>query len=422
VKESKTKNTCATLLTILILPGLSILSPVFSLLTTGVTIKSHGIISVTQLIADSGSPQDIQAAVNYVAAAGGGTLHIPAGNWHWNGETVTIPGGVNVIGYGSAGCDGHPSFNVNTASVILHNDIFATNWMFELDGTNGLPIRIANIQFEATAPDNLEQEDIGTKGIHAYRCTNLRVDHCTFIDFSSVPVLLTNTDDGPASGVIDHCVINNPYKLSGSGWSWAYGFYAQGRGGWWNDESDPITGFLGKYESIPEDYDTPVLFVEDCKMSYCRHAVDAIQGAWLVTRYCYIDHPYPTNFGQLEVHGSEGGSWPSARGFEFYNNVVVGETGKYAECSWLRGGGGTVFGNSFTVSSGYGIVLAYEGCPEPDEVLHNVWIWDNNMSGGTLLNSRTFTEGEDYFLRAPNMEDDGFAYTPYTYPHPLTTQ
>jgi hypothetical protein len=30
-------------------------------------------------------------------------------------------------------------------------------------------------------------------------------------------------------------------------------------------------------------------------------------------------------------------------------------------------------------------------------------------------------EDEDFFLRAPSKELDGFTYQPYTYPHPLVS-
>jgi hypothetical protein len=199
---------------------------------------------------------------------------------------------------------------------------------------------------------------------------------------------------------------------------WAYGFYVQGNAFYWNDTTAPITDFLGQF---PVKATYPVLYVEDCKMSYCRHAVDAIQGGWIVTRYCYVDHPYPTNFGQLEVHGSEGGSWSSARGFEFYNNQAVGEAGHAPELCWLRGGGGVIYDNAFTtVDAGYCIVMIHETCPaQPDEECHNIWIWDNTKDAGTLLDDADFVLDTDYFLREPTVPLDGFAYTPYTYPHPL---
>lgn len=413
-----------TLLIFAVLVGLLILPTTFSSLTTQIVIKSSGQISVNVVIAKSGLAKDIQDAVNTVNAAGGGTVKIPEGTFYWNGETVNIPGGVNIIGAGPAGCDGYPNFKVYTAKTILKDNVYPSSGdhpMFYIDGSNGKPVRISGIRFEAKAPPNVNAEG-RTVAIMAHKVKNLRVDHCTFIDFSGTAVDVSNTVDGTASAVIDHCVIDNPYKLTGQNWVWAYGCYVTGRSYWWNDQTAPITSFLGKYEDIPSGF--PVMFVEDCKISRCRHAVDAIQGGWIVARYNYIDHPYPTDYGQLEVHGAGSGSWPSARGFEFYNNIVVGESGEYAELTWLRGGGGVVFNNTFIMSEGYAIGLYRENCPQqPDEVLHNVWIWDNTVSGGTLIhNAGNFQLNVDYFLRTPNQQQDGFTYKPYPYPHPLTSE
>lgn len=415
-------KSCALLLLSLMIVGILIVSPTFSSLMSQVIIKSTGEISTTEVTAKSGSPEDIQAAVNTVEAAGGGTVHIPEGTFYWTGERVEIPGGVNIIGAGPAGCDGHPDFNVYTAKTILHNNkVPPFSPMFYIDGSNHKPTRISGIQFEATAP--VYNDDAGTGSATAIRATleitDFRVDHCTFINFCAMSVALRNTYTGTASAVVDHCVIDNPYKLESGRWTWAYGFYPGGQAYWWDDEDAPITDFLGKY---PVKTGYPVMYVEDCKISRTRHAVDGIQGAWIVARYNYIDHPYPAHYGQLNVHGAGDGSWPSARGFEFYNNIVVGETGYSAELTWLRGGGGVVFNNTFSMSSGRAIGLFREECPqEPDEVLHNVWIWNNTVSGGSLLNNAgNFEEGVDYFLRAPNQEQDGFTYTPYPYPHQLT--
>lgn len=385
-------------------------------ITHTVTIHNTGQLSMTTAWARSGTAEDIQVAVDNVAATGGGTVYIPEGIFYWNNETVTIPGGVNVIGAG-AGCSGYPSFIEYEAKTVLHNNVPPPiNPMFFVDGTNGKPVRISGIKFEVEPP--VGDDDKLGNAIVLYECLNARVDHCTFINFPEQSVVLGNSHTGTASGVIDHCVVDNPYKLGSGNWAWAYGFYVGGQAYWWNDNTAPLTDFLGKYP-VKEGY--PVLYVEDCKISRCRHAVDAIQGGWIVARYNYIDHPYPYGYGQLEVHGAAGGSWPSARGFEFYNNIVVAQEAG-AELSWLRGGAGVVFNNTFSMTDGdYAIVLVRETCPQqPDEVLHNVWIWNNTVSGGELLNPSNFIENADYFLRAPNQQQDGFTYTPYPYPHPLT--
>ena len=200
--------------------------------------------------AASGSAADIQAAVNQVATAGDGTVIIPAGTFYWNNETVTIPGGVNVFGAGLAGCDGHPTFTEYNASTILHNtaqphpsNTATVNPMFYANGINGRQVRISGIQFEATPPSTSDDSG-GDVAIIIYRMLDFRVDHCTFINFSGTSVFATDSDTGNCRGVIDHCIISNPYKAV-TGGQWAYGFYVQGYNYYWNDTTAPITNYLG---------------------------------------------------------------------------------------------------------------------------------------------------------------------------------
>jgi len=387
-------------------------------LPVSVSYSINGSSTGYAVTASSGSAADIQTAANTVYAAGGGTVHVPVGTWHWNNQTVTILGGVNVIGVGLAGCAGHDlNWTTYTASTILHNDApVQYNTMFYLDGSNGKASRISGIQFEATPPANPTEENNEPGGaIRLYHSINARVDHCTFINFCNTAIILANTNTGTASAVLDHCVVNNPYKLSGSGWSWGYGFYAQGQAPNWETN---ISKFLGQYPALVA---APCLYVEDNHFSLCRHATDCIQEGWDVVRFNLIDNPQPNNFGMVDVHGAGGGSWSSGRGVEVYNNTIIG-AGSMSELMWIRGGGGVIFNNTLK-SLRYGIILANETNPSiPWTLPMNVsqlYIWDNtNDSGILLLNSAGGFEDVNYFLRPPSLALDGFDYTPYTYPHP----
>lgn len=88
---------CALLLFSVMIVGLFALSPTFSSLMNSVVVNNVGIISLLSITAKSGSPLDIQTAVNAMGAAGGGTVYIPAGNFTFNppfnGKGVTIPPG-----------------------------------------------------------------------------------------------------------------------------------------------------------------------------------------------------------------------------------------------------------------------------------------------------------------------------------------
>jgi hypothetical protein len=424
--EMKSRKLSTALPIIVSLLWILILSPVIYSLTNSILIQNSGRISTNEVTAKSGSPQDIQAAVDWIAAAGGGTVHVPAGTFRWNGETVNSVGGVNIIGAGWAGCDGHPNFLSYTASTILHNTKAAPfNVMFDIDSSNHKPFRISGIQFEGnvtSSNDDVEGAGIAIGG----EVVDFRVDHCTFINFPNIAVWMGNYETGTIRGVIDHCVIDNPYKdvygtpgHPGSGGMWGYGAYASGPAYSWDTN---ISHFLGKYDTAPSGF--PIFYIEDNHFSSCRHATDCIQGGWDCVRYNLIDLPRPQNFGEVDIHGPAEGGWTSGRGVEVYNNTIVCSP-DYAgsgQAIWIRGGGGAIYNNTF-VNQGVGILLNDEGSTGwlPEENVHSLYIWGNTMQGGgTLLVDQTIAQQDvDYFLRAPNQTRDGFSYTPYPYPHPL---
>jgi len=176
----------------------------------------------------------------------------------------------------------------------------------------------------------------------------------------------------------------------------------------------------------------PVMYVEDCHFSYTRHATDAIQYSWQVTRYCLVDHPFPRHYCMIEVHGTEAGGYLSARGWEAYNNTINAEMGVNAyntvACG-LRGGSALIFNNVFNndYNSQWNVFALLDDSEDPSHTVpqshvKSTYIWNNTVINAILLakSSSLFTENVDYFLRVPNPTQDGFAYVPYAYPHPLT--
>jgi len=399
--------------------GILTLSPTFSSLMNTVVIESTGKISLFSITAKSGSPEDIQTAVNTVAAAGVGTVYVPAGTFHWNNQTVNSIGGVNIIGTGLAGNNGSSSgWLSNTASTILHNDYPAPfNPMLDIDGSNGKPFRISGIQFEGNVTSSNDDVVGSAVAIHN-AAIDFRVDHCTFIDFPQTGIIAANTGTGTMRGVIDHCTFDNPYKdvygtpgQPGTGGMWGYGIIVQGLGWAWDLDIDH---FLGKYETASSGF--PILYIEDNVFSRCRHCVASNQGAWYVARYNKISEERPHNFGSIDVHGSAGGDSPGGRGLEAYNNTIVGSAGyDAAQAFWIRGGGGVIFNNTMQ-NILYGVTLAADAPGTPYQV-KDLYIWGNTMDRGTLINNYAgYTENVDYFLYAKS------GYTPYPYPHPLTLE
>jgi hypothetical protein len=407
-------------------------------LQCSISLPSTGQIS-TKIYAISGSAADIQTAVNQANAQGGGSVVIPSGTWYWNGETVSVPGGVNVMGASNAGCQGHEAnWQDYVATTILHNNkAKPVASMFYLDGSNGKPTRISGIQFELSAPIG-NDSDGGSAVITSYKPKDNRFDHCTFINAYTQAILITNTNDGFARALIDHCRINNVYKTGSGSWLWGYGFYVQGHINNWNINSDPnhtwdtnVANFAGKYDTMPNN--CPVMYVEDCHFSYCRHATDGIQYGWQVTRYCLIDHPYPVNYYMLQVHGTAENGYLSARGSEVYNNTIIGATGINAYNTVAiggRGGSFIVFNNTFLndYNSNNNVFFTIDDNEDeahtiPQSHINSTYIWSNTITNATLLastNPTYFLENVSYFLRAPTLTQDDFTYTPYTYPHPLT--
>jgi hypothetical protein len=90
----------------------------------------------------------------------------------------------------------------------------------------------------------------------------------------------------------------------------------------------------------------------------------------------------------------------------------------------MRGGGGVFFNNEI-----HDMQAAVEIADDPGNSQfpqcypHDLWIWNNTLYNVGVLVDNTnplVHQGTDYFLRAPNISQDGFGYTPYPYPHWLT--
>jgi len=402
----------ATLLVLVTLAGILSFSFAGTPLMDSIFIKGKGQISTTECWANSGSPEDIQAAVDSVVAIGGGTVYIPEGefafdidpNKTYNGRAigVLIFGGVSVIGAGKDGTILRQTVNPPTDSK-----------MFYVDGQNGKPVRISGIEFmghvDLSSYDTPQEgEDaITQRGVSLLRVTDFRVDHCSFVDFAGSAIVVSNYREpfGVNRGVVDHCDFDNPYKDLYGG-SWGYGVTVGGTGLW--DEWKDIDHYLGKYDGVND-----IVYIEDCNFSRTRHAVASNMGGFYVVRHCRFTEPRKVNFAPIDVHGLAGYDGPGGRGLEAYDNEIVGVSG-VSPAFWIRGGGGVIY-NNIIRDCNEGVGLNKEG-DITENWVHDLWIWGNNMNTGTLLvDHDDYTENVDYFL-------SGKSYTPYPYPHPLTLE
>lgn len=371
--------------------------------SANITMGSNGTISIAKVTARSGSPEDIQAAVDAVAAAGGGTVYVPEGDWEFNHLSmhgVDIIGGVNVIGAGK---------DVTILrQTQLREPSTASMSMFFVDGTNERQTRISGFTFIGYINDE-DPENIlySIKAVIFYKCKDFRLDHCKFIDFNHFSVYTscyTSVPHGYNRGVIDHCDIDCPYKDRATVWTtWSYGIGVNGPGreDTWNED---INFYLGKYEESQW-----VVYIEDCTFSRCRHAIAGGAGAWYVVRHCKFTEPRPKNFGVIDVHGG-------GRGLEAYDNLIIGAADyPGSQAFWIRGGGGTIFNNTIQ-GCGYGVMLSADPGIQEKYKVKDMYIWNNTQDGGTPLTTGDYIENVDYFL----YEKPG--YVPYPYPHPLALE
>lgn len=417
--RSKTKM---MLVASLAMVGIISINIAFSQLTSYVLIKSVGSISAHQIIAKSGSPKDIQDAVDAIAAAGGGIVYVPEGIFQFNppsmqwGCAVKVPGGVSVIGAGKG-------------KTILRQTVVTqglTTYFFGVDGSNGKPARISGFTLEVTGLDKEEPEGAQTVGIDIENTKDFRIDHVEFFNFTGFAIYVEHS-----RGVIDQCYIDNPYKddvsVPPEGRIWAYGVGVVGT--YYNWEPD-ISKLLGHYN----DLDT-VVYIEDCTFRRCRHAISANGGAHYVARHNYFTEMILSYYGSyIDAHGASGA--PPAVGtrcFEIYDNIIEDSpTDKRStddERYWgqylgmgvgIRGGGGVIFNNVIKYCR-TGIKLYSDAVWEQCKP-HDIWIWNNAFTdvqnplwvAQPPDSSHPITENVDYFLYAPAW------YNPYPYPHPLT--
>ena len=361
---------------------------------TGLEVVGYTVTATT------GTPSDIQTAVDVVISNGGGTVYIPSGTFNWNGETVNLIGGVNIHGMGVG------------STILLQQDPAPHPVMFKINGSNGRQTRITGIEFRGLVTSS--NDNVAPAGaIRSENAVDFRIDHCKFIDFPNVAVSISSGASPLGTrGVIDHNVFTNPYKLTYGG-IWGYGIIV-GSTDYSTSELD-ITKFLGKYETAPTNF--PVVYIEDNSFSYCRHSVASNQRGWYVARYNTITQARPTNYGQLDVHGSSSRGW-GGRGLEAYNNIVDGNGIVGSSAFAIRGGGGVIYDNDL-INESFGIFIVTDQA-NPMYPMADLYIWGNSRNDYDNSNS-VYEENVHFFIREPTLALDGFTYTPYVYPHPLVS-
>lgn len=389
------------------------------------------------MTAASGSASDIQAAVDYIVSHGGvGTVHIPAGTfdfvpagtWYENADNlgfVMIPAGVNIVGAAPV-VDGSGQVVDWTTTLRCPtqltssppNNIGAAWFFFYGSGDSGLTTRFANIEIIGERVFNYYTDVLASRAIIFEEVMDYRVDHCNFEDIASGAIFAgwygnqyLSYVDTHCCGVIDHNrFVNNGYALPQPFGVDGFVMYAiqlgRGHNTYWDDN---VANVFGHYTS----YTT---FIEDNYFSQWRHSVASNDGYHYVFRYNTVDGSW--GFGDIDAHGTY--NRVGTRAVEAYGNTFKNcQNGFNHQAFFHRGGAAIVTGNTndgsyYTVSG-----MGFDQLEPAKCLVNDTYIWGNGDNWGFSADSM-YQENVNYFLRAPNMADDGFEWTPYTYPHPLT--
>jgi PKD repeat protein len=392
------------------------------------------------------SESDVNNAI--ATASHGDIIVCPPGDWSWS--NVDITKNITLQGAGI----GNTNISITKAGGIESPSIYSG--AFRVTG------------FTFTATENFGTDSgLGMMRIHGNK--GFRVDHnrfeiySKFIAYSGGNGIFTQNDVG---GLMDHNeFVNHPSQLTSGGCIHA-GVYPEGHGDNWYLPSQ-----IGSYEHTVFIEDNYFREAKQCS-AHNPHAVMSQRGGIYVFR-----HNELRNF-MVDSHGFE--VLQATREYEISNNNFIIENNRNIyRGMYLRGGTGVIYGNTLTLegsgSMKYKIVLtesrvstirnnparpelyggvgsktccsAEEGYPCTDQIGrgHSVgtspnmyqvadplYVWDNMGEGNSSSDIMAaayvgsscsgdindyIQPGRDYFVNSgPKPE-----YTPYTYPHPLTS-
>lgn len=398
---------------------------------------------MVDIYADSGRAADIQLAVNQANI--GDRIHIPEGTFNFvevgeEWSPVEVPAGISIFGAPTKRTSGQsvPSRGMNPNNqvvewktvLVMPNDVSDEGhstrpWFFKVNGDGVQLFRFSDIKlvgYRSIDPTSKNWH----AGIRMKDVPSFRIDHC-FFEHTTGGAIWSDQ----CSGIVDHSRLVNYYGAVA--WNYLecdmeYGMKINGKNVW----IPSIEDVLGKHTD-------QTVFIEDCYISRWRHTPSGAFASHYVIRHNTFEHDSPV--GTIDAHGWRmyASEALSQRAMEIYNNEIIdpvvnwqpnydsmtpanGTTG-YAV--FWRGGGGVAF-NNYIRGYQIGFRLTLEGgnenVPESNRI-NDLWIWNNTgVNIGYKLVSAYGgpIENVNYFLRAPSLTQDGFEYTPFPYPHPLT--
>ncbi len=395
----------------------------------GVNLRNTGAVYATGC-----SNTEIQAAVN--SASQGYAVYLPAGTYNFESDsswnTVNMPVGISLFG---APALRNASGYVNEWQTIINFGTFtpsSTNsvvyrWFNYLGSSNYLT-RITGIKFVG-----YHETHSGFNGksnlffINYPSSGEFRIDHCYFRNICGE--ILTNYAYGNR-GCIDHNLMINTnierLALGANPFHDNTALYALNLAG------DNVMN-AHNYENYGK-YTPTSWYVEDNYVDGWITTACTNNAAHVVVRNNVCRN---LSYGVAYNHSNEINGH-GGQSLEIYNNDAE-RTGFFSTYFASCGNNGVlVFNNT---ARGFGdaadplndwkalVVLRSSYGPQFHNLqkIHDVYIWGNILSGGTdIVDVQANAQGNpapvenvDFFLRAPSLAQDGWAYKPYTYPHPL---
>lgn len=404
-----------------------------------VVIQNTGRI-ISEVIAKSGYWRDIQDAINLAYSSGAGIVRIPeptssnGGVWNqllgryvwnfvnvgesWTGARVTIPAGVSIFGAQTErDANGHvvewKTILVMPWDMLGDKSYVPPHWFLITGNRNpNKPSRFSDIALIGYREFNHSAKGFYL-GIKVEGVINFRIDHCRLKEIPDGIQVGIGYGTEPACGVIDHCRLENDYGVPDP--------YDQRTTGYGIDiyRSESIYEWPN-VQDIAGQYTDYTVFIEDCYFTKWRHVVSSNHGAHYVFRYNVIENGWA--YGDVDQHPIYSSPYVPGRLCEVYNNLFLAPTiWDVSRAIELSSGAAMIFNNiipggSWGESGKYWIIVQTQDIGwNPNYYPHDIYIWDNNITGsGYQLVSGDAKLNDDYFLSKPNW------YTPYPYPHPLT--
>jgi hypothetical protein len=272
-----------------------------------------------------------------------------------------------------------------------------------------------------------------TSGIEFREVSNFRIDHIYLERVGGQGIIFNDS----TNGVVD----NSYFDITN------YGIMITTMGTLANDWNS------NTQEVLEQTTAGDTIFIEDCEFINYHHALVGHSNGRYVARYNTFhggnrgnqpSHPIDAH-GDFYANNSDMGT----RLIEVYNNTISASTNTF-DNAWkaiaVRGGAAIIFNNTYQDWRN-GVVLTLDSHNDEHDTPENrqtwpqdIWIWNNyrqmnvlnesdwesyvfrtnDMNGhGDLSSFDEIVENVHFFLRAPNLADDGFNYTAYTYPHPF---